>query len=421
MNFNDFNLHPCIMSGVNALGFTEPTPIQEKAIPVVLQGSDIVGLAQTGTGKTAAFVLPILQKLIQGKRGQVRALIMSPTRELAEQTCNSINKLGKNTGIRSIAVYGGVSISQQVINLRNKAEIVVACPGRLLDHIWRGSVDLTHIEILVIDEADRMLDMGFLPNIKSILDCIMQKHQKLLFSATMSKEIRRLTEEILTEPKYIQIGISAPAETVSHALYPVKQHLKTALLMEILYGIQKESVIVFTRTKHRAEKVAEELKKAGFKAASLHGNLSQFRRQSALDGLRRGSVKVLVATDIASRGIDILSITHVINYDIPECADDYTHRIGRTGRINNNGDAWTLVTAADNGMIRDIEKILKTPIERKTIEGFDYTVQSPVNERPQMRRNDNRRNTGSPTQNIGRDFRNKRFKNNKPAAAVKVA
>ena len=345
---------------------------------------------------------------------------MSPTRELAEQTCNAINKLGKNTGIRSIAVYGGVSISQQIINLRNKAEIVVACPGRLLDHIWRGSVDLTHIEILVIDEADRMLDMGFLPNIKSILDCIMQKHQKLLFSATMPKEIRRLTEEILTEPKYIQIGISAPVETVSHALYPVKQHLKTALLMEILYGIQKESVIVFTRTKHRAEKVSEELKKAGFKAASLHGNLSQFRRQSALDGLRRGSVKVLVATDIASRGIDILSITHVINYDIPECADDYTHRIGRTGRINNNGDAWTLVTAADNGMIRDIEKILKAPIERKTIEGFDYQSQAPADEKIRLRRRDDGRNTGSPTQKIGRDFRNNRFNNRKPAA-VKVA
>ncbi len=417
MNFNDFNLHPSIMSGVNALGYTEPTPIQSKAIPVIMQGSDIVGLAQTGTGKTAAFVLPILQKLMQGKRGHVRALVMSPTRELAEQTCSAINKLGKNTGIRGIAVYGGVNISQQVINLRNKAEIVVACPGRLLDHIWRGSVDLTHIEILVIDEADRMLDMGFLPNIKSILDCIMQKHQTLLFSATMPKEIRRLTEEILTEPKYIQIGESAPAETVSHALYPVRQHLKTALLMEILYGIQKESVIVFTRTKHRAEKVADELIKAGFKAASLHGNLSQFRRQSALDGLRRGSVKVLVATDIASRGIDILSITHVINYDIPECADDYTHRIGRTGRINNNGDAWTLVTAADNGMIRDIEKVLKSPIERKTIQGFDYNVPPATDDKTRMHQRANGRQNNSPRQTIGMDFRNKRFNNRKPATA----
>ncbi len=420
MNFSDFNLHPHIMEGINALGYAEPTPIQSKAIPAALQGCDMVGLAQTGTGKTAAFVLPILQKLITGKRGQVRALVMSPTRELAEQTCSAINKLGKKTGIRSIAVYGGVNISQQVIGLRNKAEIVVACPGRLLDHIWRGTVDLTHIEILVIDEADRMLDMGFLPNIKSILDCIMQKHQTLLFSATMPKEIRRLTEDILTEPLHIQVGETAPVETVAHALYPVKQHLKTALLMEILYRIQKESVIVFTRTKHRAEKVADELKKAGFKAASLHGNLSQFRRQSALDGLRRGSVKVLVATDIASRGIDILSITHVINYDIPECADDYTHRIGRTGRINNNGDAWTLVTAADSGMIRDIEKILKTPIERKTIEGFDYTVAAPADDRVRYQRKPAGIDMRPAKQPAAREFRNKMFNKRRTAVAKAV-
>jgi ATP-dependent RNA helicase RhlE len=417
MNFSDFNLHPAIMEGVNALGYIEPTPIQLKAIPAALQGSDIIGLAQTGTGKTAAFVLPILQKLMSGKRGQVRALIMSPTRELAEQTCMAINKVGKRTGIRSVAVYGGVSILQQVNNLRNRAEIVVACPGRLLDHIWRGTVDLTHIEILVIDEADRMLDMGFLPNIKSILDCIMQKRQTLLFSATMPKEIRRLTDDILTDPVSIQIGQTAPAETVSHALYPVKQHLKTALLMEILYQIQQETVIVFTRTKHRAEKVADELKKAGFKAASMHGNLSQFRRQSALDGLRRGSVKILVATDIASRGIDILSITHVINYDIPECADDYTHRIGRTGRINNNGDAWTLVTAADSGMIRDIEKILKAPIERKTIAGFDYTIAGPVDERKSYQRNPAVSSGRTPRQTAGRELRNKMFNNRRTAVA----
>jgi ATP-dependent RNA helicase RhlE len=420
MNFSDFNLHPYIMEGVNALGYTEPTPIQSKAIPAALQGCDILGLAQTGTGKTAAFVLPILQKLMTGKRGQVRALVMSPTRELAEQTCSAINKLGKKTGLRSIAVYGGVNISQQITGLRSKAEIVVACPGRLLDHIWRSTVDLTHIEVLVIDEADRMLDMGFLPNIKSILACIMQKHQTLLFSATMPREIRLLTQDILTDPLSIQIGETAPAETVAHALYPVKQHLKTALLMEILYRIQKETVIVFTRTKHRAEKVADELKKAGFKAASMHGNLSQSRRQSALDGLRRGSIKVLVATDIASRGIDILSITHVINYDIPECADDYTHRIGRTGRINNNGDAWTLVTAADNGMIRDIEKILKAPIERKTIEGFDYTVAAPVDNRVSNQRKPAGNKSHRPRQAAGSEFRNRMFNKRRTEAAKAV-
>ncbi|MFA5628876.1 MAG: DEAD/DEAH box helicase [Dehalococcoidales bacterium] len=421
MNFNDFNLHPSIMEGVNALGYQEPTPIQAEAIPSALQGNDIIGLAQTGTGKTAAFALPILQKLMQGKRGRVRALILSPTRELAEQTCNAINKLGKKTGIRSIAVYGGVGIVQQINNLHNKAEIVVACPGRLLDHIWRSSIDLTHIEILVIDEADRMLDMGFLPDIKSILSCIMQKRQTLLFSATMPKEIRDLTKDILTDPTFIQIGIAAPAKTVAHALYPVKQHLKTALLLEILYRIQKETVIVFTRTKYRAEKIANELKDAGFKAASLHGNLSQFKRQSALDGLRRGSVKVLVATDIASRGIDILSITHVINYDVPECADDYIHRIGRTGRINNNGDAWTLVTGADTSMVRDIEKILKAPIERKTIDGFDYSVPNPVSEKTQYRQKPAKNNERTGKKSGGRNFYKKRETNKGKSTIVKAA
>jgi ATP-dependent RNA helicase RhlE len=345
---------------------------------------------------------------------------MSPTRELAEQTCEAINKLGKRTGLRSVAVYGGVNINQQIINLRNKAEIVVACPGRLLDHIWRGTVDLTHIETLVIDEADRMLDMGFLPNIKSILECIIQKHQTLLFSATMPKEIRLLIKDILPEPVYIQIGNSAPAETVSHALYPVKQHLKTALLLELLYRIEMESVIIFTRTKHRADKVARELKEAGFKAAALHGNLSQVKRQSAIEGLKKGTVKILVATDIASRGIDILSISHVINYDIPECADDYTHRIGRTGRINNNGDALTLVTGSDTAMIRDIEKILKSPIERRTLEGFDYNVPPAADEKSRPRQKTDAGNVRRSHQAIGRNFRNKKFNNRRPSAAAAV-
>ncbi|MDD4874173.1 MAG: DEAD/DEAH box helicase, partial [Dehalococcoidales bacterium] len=380
--------------------------IQIKSIPLIGQGRDIVGLAQTGTGKTAAFALPILQRRISGKRRCVRALIMSPTRELAEQTCEAINKLGRKTGLSSISIYGGVSIEQQVRKLRAGTEIIVACPGRLLDHIWRGTIDLTHIEVLVIDEADRMLDMGFLPNIKSILDCIMQKHQTLLFSATMPKEIRRLVQDMLTEPVNIQIGNTAPVETVSHALYPVKRHLKTALLMEILYQLEMESAIVFTRTKYSAERVGKQLKDAGFKAASLHGNLSQYRRQAALDGLRTGAVKILVATDIAARGIDILRISHVINYDMPENTDDYTHRIGRTGRINNNGDALTLVTSADTAMVREIEIILKTPIERRTLQGFDYNVLPMVEER-----------VCSPRQMAGRTFPNERFNNRRRAVA----
>ncbi len=428
MSFDSFNLHPSIMDGVRALGYVEPTPIQLQSIPPILEGHDIVGLAQTGTGKTAAFVLPILQRLMSGKRGCLRALIMSPTRELAEQTCDAVNKLGRRTGLRAISVYGGVSIDQQIRKFRSGTEIVVACPGRLLDHIWRGTVDLTQIEVLVIDEADRMLDMGFLPNIKSILECIMQKRQTLLFSATMPKEIRRLVQDMLTEPVNIQIGHSAPVESVSHALYPVKRHLKTALLMELFYSMKMDSAIVFTRTKYSAERVAKQLKEAGFKAASLHGNLSQFRRQAALDGLRTGSVKILVATDIAARGIDILRISHVINYDMPENTDDYTHRIGRTGRINNNGDALTLVTGADTSMIRDIERILKTSIERRTIEGFDYNVLPPagVSPRPQrqpdagdnrpsrqMAEGDNRPSR----QATGRTLRNQQFNKRRTSAA----
>src|SRR4030042_1209784 len=251
MSFETFNLHPSIMAGVRALGYVIPTPIQIKAIPPILQGRDLIGLAQTGTGKTAAFVLPILQRLLKGPRGCVRALIISPTRELAEQTDETINDLGKQTGLQSIAVYGGVSMEQQTRKLHQGVEIIVACPGRLLDHLWKGTVDFSHLEILVIDEADRMFDMGFLPSIRGILECILHRRQTLLFSATMPDAIRRLVQEILHDPVTIQIGRSAPATTASHALYPVKQHLKTALLKEILRKTETAYVLIFTRTKHR--------------------------------------------------------------------------------------------------------------------------------------------------------------------------
>jgi ATP-dependent RNA helicase RhlE len=377
MSFEIFNLHPSIMSGVQALGYTEPTPIQVQSIPPIMNGRDIIGLAQTGTGKTAAFVLPLLQRLLKGQRGWLRALIISPTRELAEQTCEVISKLGQQTGLRSIAIYGGVSMDQQVRGLRNGSEIAVACPGRLLDHIWKGTINVSHLEVLVIDEADRMFDMGFLPDIRSILKCLLNKRQTLLFSATMPDDIRRLVQEVLHNPVTVQIGRTAPATTVSHTLYPVKQHLKTALLIEVLRQTKTESVLIFTRTKHRTERVTQQLKKAGFKAISLQGNLSQNRRQAALDGFRDGSYKILVATDIAARGIDVLHISHVINYDIPESTDAYTHRIGRTGRVDKNGDALTFVTSADTAMVQALEFILKTKLERRKLQGFDYTA-SPV-------------------------------------------
>jgi len=374
MSFETFNFHPSVIAGVRALGYTTPTPIQVRAIPPIMLGRDVIGLAQTGTGKTAAFVLPILQRLLQSPGGRVNALIISPTRELAEQTCEAITELGKQTGLRSIAIYGGVGMEQQKQGLRSGVEIAVACPGRLLDHVWKGTIDLSHVEVLVIDEADRMFDMGFLPDIRSILKCLTRQRQTLLFSATMPDDIRRLVQDVLHQPVTIQIGRTAPALTVSHALYPVEQHRKTALLIELLRRTETESVLIFTRTKHRTERVMQQLKRAGFRATSLQGNLSQGRRQAAIDSFRAGSVKILVATDIAARGIDVLRISHVINYDMPETTDAYTHRIGRTGRVDKNGDALTFVTSADTAMVRALELILQAKLERRKLKGFDYAA-----------------------------------------------
>jgi ATP-dependent RNA helicase RhlE len=364
MNFKTFNFHSSVMSGVHALGYSIPTPIQSQAIPQVMQGRDVIGLAQTGTGKTAAFVLPILQNLQQKPRGRTKALIISPTRELAEQTCQAFDDLGKYTGLKTIAIYGGMDIGLQIQRLRRGVEIAVGCPGRLVDHLWKGTIDLSELETVVIDEADRLFDMGFLPDIRFILGCILHKHQTLLFSATMPADIRRLVHEILHDPITVQVDRQMPAKTVSHALYPVQQNLKTTLLKEILSKTRTDSVLVFTRTKHRAETLAQQLGRAGHRAATLQGNLSQNRRQAALAGFRNGSIKILVATDIASRGIDVLSISHVINYDMPDSTEDYIHRIGRTGRVNKSGEALSFVTTADTSKVRAIEKLLNTPLQR---------------------------------------------------------
>ncbi len=377
MSFTSFNLHPQIVAGVKALGYTTPTPIQRQAIPPVLEGRDVMGLAQTGTGKTAAFVLPILERLMKGPRGRVRALIIAPTRELAEQIHEAIGALGRQTKLRSVTIYGGVGVNPQIQKLRAGVEIVVACPGRLLDHINQGTINLSHLEVLVLDEADRMFDMGFLPDIRRILKHVPVKRQTLLFSATMPDDIRKLAHEVLHNPVTVQVGHAAPVNTVSHALYPVTQHLKTALLLELLKHTDTESVLVFTRTKHRAKRVGQQLEKAGYKAASLQGNLSQNKRQAALDGFRYGSFQILVATDIAARGIDVSSISHVINYDMPDTADAYTHRIGRTGRAAKTGDAFTFITREDEDMVRSIERVLGEKVERRTLKGFDYTKAAP--------------------------------------------
>ena len=380
MSFETFNFHPSVMAGVRALGYSVPTPIQSQAIPLIMRGRDVIGLAQTGTGKTATFVLPILERLRADPQGCVRALIISPTRELAEQTCKVSNNLGSRTGLQSIAIYGGVSMERQTHGLRSGAEIVAACPGRLLDHLWKGTISLSELEVLVIDEADRMFDMGFLPDVRNVLRCILHKHQTLLFAATMPAAIQRLAREILHDPVTVQVDRQLPAKTVSHTLYPVQQHLKTNLLKEILNKTKTESVLVFTRTKHRTERVAQQLVRAGYQVTSLQGDLPQNRRQAALEGFRNGSIKILVATDIAARGIDVLSISHVINYDMPGSTDDYIHRIGRTGRVKKNGDAITFVTSADADKISALERLLNAPLERLTLQGFDYARPAPDKE-----------------------------------------
>ena len=372
VTFSGFNLSPRIAAGVTQLGYQEPTPIQEKAIPPIMAGRDVMGLAQTGTGKTAAFALPILQRLERGPRRRPRSLIVAPTRELAEQIHQSFLALGKQTGLRSVAIYGGVGMTQQVQALRNGAEIIVACPGRLLDHVGQGTVDLSGVEVLVLDEADRMFDMGFLPDVRRIVRAVPSQRQTLLFSATMPDDIKSLAAEVLKNPLTVQIGHSAPAETVSHALYPVPQHLKTAFLKTLLPTLGQGSVLVFTKTKHRAKRVAEQLAAAGFRATALQGNLSQNKRQAALDGFREGEYQIMVATDIAARGIDVLSISHVINYDMPDTPDAYTHRIGRTGRAERTGEAYTLVTSDDEADVRAVERLLGGRLERRTLPGFDY-------------------------------------------------
>ena len=372
MNFDQFSLDPRIRAGITAAGYTTPTPIQQQAMPIVLEGRDILGLAQTGTGKTAAFMLPILQRLTKGPLRKVRALIVAPTRELAEQIAETGRILGQHTKARIVTVYGGVGKTPQVNALRQGAEIVVACPGRLLDLIGEKQIDLSGVEVLVLDEADHMCDMGFLPDIRRILKHVPAKRQTLFFSATMPDEIRGLASDILTHPVTVQIGIIAPAETVSHALYPVPDGLKTKLLLTMLQQTPTERVLVFTRTKRRARSLAEILEKNGYRVAALQGNMAQNKRQAAINGFRSGEYDILVATDIAARGIDVASVSHVINYDMPDTVDAYTHRIGRTGRAQLTGEAFTFAVQDDEPMVRAIEKVLGNPVERRRVAGFDY-------------------------------------------------
>ena len=374
MSFNDFGFKPEILKAITERGYETPTPIQQQAIPAVLSGRDVLGLAQTGTGKTAAFVLPILQRLSGGPRRKTRVLILSPTRELAAQTQDSIVALGAHTGFKSAVIFGGVNINPQMAALKRGPEIVVACPGRLLDHIGRGTVDLSGIEMLVLDEADRMCDMGFLPDIRRIIAKLPRQRQTLLFSATMPEEIRKLTIDFQHEPQTVQIGLVKPAATVSHVLYPVEKERKTALLRELLKSTATDSVIIFTRTKHGAKRLSQQLTQAGYATTCLQGNLSQNRREEAIAGFRSGAYQILVATDIAARGIDVAAISHVFNFDMPDTVDAYPHRIGRTGRAERSGAAITFATGEDVDVLRMIEKALGTPIERRQFAGFEYEL-----------------------------------------------
>ncbi|MBI5932128.1 MAG: DEAD/DEAH box helicase [Chloroflexi bacterium] len=365
------------MVGIKKAGYETATPIQEAAIPAAVRGRDIIGTAQTGTGKTAAFVLPILNKLLNGPRNVARALIVTPTRELADQINDVIHVLSAGTKLKSATIYGGVGAGPQISALRNGAEILVACPGRLLDLIAQGHARMGQIELLILDEADRMFDMGFLPDVKRIIAAVPKQRQTMLFSATFPMEVEQLASSTLMHPQKIAMGISRPAYTVSHALYPVPQHLKSALLIEILKQTDTNSVLVFTRTRRRAEKLDRQIKAAGFNVTSLHSDRTQGQRQSALKGFKEGRHDIMVATDIAARGLDVESISHVINYDMPDTADAYIHRIGRTGRAQKTGDAFTLVTDEDEDLIKKLERIMGAPLKRETIAGFDYTVPAP--------------------------------------------
>jgi ATP-dependent RNA helicase RhlE len=365
------------MPGIKYAGYETATPIQEAAIPAAVRGRDIIGTAQTGTGKTAAFVLPILNRLLEGPRGQPRALIVTPTRELAEQINQVIHALAVGTKLRSATIYGGVGAGNQIKALRTGVEILVACPGRLLDLIQQRHAKMEKIEVLVLDEADRMFDMGFLPDVKRIIKAVPVRRQTMLFSATFPAEVEQLAAHSLTEPQKIAMGISKPANTVAHALYPVPQHLKSGLLLKLLSQTDTDSVLIFTRTKHRADKLARQIAHAGHRVTSLHSNRTQGQREQALSGFKKGHFRIMVATDIAARGLDIDSISHVINFDMPDTADAYIHRIGRTGRAQRTGDAFTLVTPEDNDMIRQLERIMGGPIKRETFTDFDYSPPAP--------------------------------------------
>jgi ATP-dependent RNA helicase RhlE len=371
MSFQNLGLSDHVLHSVQSMGYLDPTPIQLRAIPLILEGKDLIGASQTGTGKTAAFALPLLTKL--ERHGALRVLILEPTRELAAQVETAFRDYSRFSDLRTTVIYGGVGYGKQLSELKSGTDILVATPGRLLDHLEQGNVRLDTISHLVLDEADRMLDMGFMPDVRRIIDQCPRERQTLLFSATMPPEIARLTEWALRSPEKIEIGARrSPAETITHALYPVAAVQKYDLLVELLKQTNFDSVLIFVRTKHAADRIASRLQASQHSVAVLHSNRSQNERLEALEGFRNGKYEVMVATDIASRGIDVAGISHVINYDVPQHTEDYVHRIGRTGRAQAVGDAFTLMTAEEGPDVAAIERFIGQPIPRVKLEGFPY-------------------------------------------------
>jgi len=434
MSFRALNLSPQMLQAVQDAGYTEPTPIQVAAIPLILAGHDVIGIAQTGTGKTAAFVLPILMKLAasmrNGERRGTRALVVAPTRELVAQIEENVRAYAKHVPLRMATVYGGVSERPQIAALRSGVDLVVATPGRLIDLMDQRVANLSGIEFLVLDEADRMLDMGFLPPIRRIVKALPQERQTLMFSASLSREIEQLTHQFQHSPKIVEIGRRAnPADTVTQFAYEVGQHLKPALLLHLLADPQFDTVLVFSRTKHGADKIARRLESSGIKTGTIHSNRSQNQRLRALEDFKSGAVRVLVATDIAARGIDVDGISHVVNYDFPMHSEDYVHRIGRTGRAHAIGDAISFITPEDRGPMRSLERFIGRGIVRKKAEGFDYNQAAPPRDErgrgerrqsqqrkiePRLPGNSPRGNGNAPHGQIGWSFRNGSSNNRPP-------
>jgi len=420
--FDRFGLHEALERGIHAAGFETPWPIQAETIPAGLDGKDVLGLAQTGTGKTAAFALPLLHRLLQERSKGPRVLVLAPTRELATQIAEEVRTLARFTRVKTVTIFGGVSMRGQVNALRGHPEIVVGCPGRVLDLIQQGVLRLGRVETLVLDEADHMFDMGFLPDIRKILAELPTRRQNLLFSATMPKEVRGLANDLLHRPHVVELADAAPAATIDHALVLVAEKRKRDLLEHVLNGNDCDSAIVFTRTKHRARRLAMQLTKAGHRAVGLQGNQSQAQRDRAMRGFRSRRYDILVATDIVARGIDVSNVSHVINFDVPNTPEAYTHRIGRTGRAEREGIARTFVTGDDYGWVRATERMIGAPIPLHQFKGFEHDAPEKPERHMAPRSHARGERSGAPKRNTQRgSTAGRRRRRRRPAGRASAA